>query len=69
MQSLAWWWLNHVQKSMATVLALLSVVDLSGNADTIEAFAGKKGYAGIRLACALAIAYRAVQHTRTGDGK
>jgi len=61
MNALKAFWLNHGQKTLATVIGLLAVVDLSGIADPLKTLIGAKPFAAVQLACALAVGYRALQ--------
>lgn len=60
-QTLKSFWANHVQKTLATLLGMLAFVDFTGYGDSITAVIGAKGYAGVRLLGAAAIAWRAMQ--------
>jgi hypothetical protein len=60
---------THVQKILGTALGTLAFVDLTGYRDSIVAFTGERGYAGIRLVGAVAIVWRAAQAThRQNEG-
>ena len=65
MNSLKILWLKHGQKTLATALGSMALVDLTGYHDSIAAIAGEKGYASIRLLGAVGIVWRAMQATKT----
>lgn len=68
MTALKKWWVNHVQKSLGSLLAALAGVDLiaalAGYQADITAVLGAKAYAILRCLCAGAIVVRAVQAKR-----
>lgn len=61
MNALKRFWNLHIQKTLATALGMLAFVDLTGYGEAITGLIGPKGYAGIRLLGAAAIAWRAFQ--------
>ena len=55
-------WMKHGQKSLATVLGSLAVVDLTPYSDDFQAIlGGHKWHAGLRVVGAAAIFWRALQ--------
>jgi len=61
MNALQNWWHNHFQKTLATFLGSLAMVDLTGYTDAIETWIGHKGLALVRLLGAAGIIWRAMQ--------
>lgn len=61
MNALKSWYENHFQKTLATVIGMLALVDLSGIADPLKTVIGNKAFAVVQLACAAAVVYRALQ--------
>lgn len=55
------YWHNHAQKTLATIIGMLALVDLSGIADPLKTVIGAKAFAVVQLACAAAVVYRALQ--------
>lgn len=55
------YWLAHGQKTLASVLGLLALLDLTGYAQEITLLIGAKGYAILRLLGAAGIFWRAMQ--------
>jgi len=61
-QKLKAYWCAHGQKTIATVLGGLAVVDLTPYAEDFQSLlGGKKWHAGFRVVGALAIFWRALQ--------
>lgn len=54
-------WHNHVQKTLASLMGALAMVDLTGYTDAVETWVGHKGMALIRLLSAVGIIWRAMQ--------
>jgi hypothetical protein len=57
-------YLAHFQKTIASLLGSLAFLDLTGDRDSIVAFIGERGYAGLRLIGAAAIVWRATRATK-----
>lgn len=61
MNALRQWYRDHLQKTLASLLGMLAVFDLTPYGDAITTVVGTKGYAVIRLVVAGAIFWRALQ--------
>lgn len=66
-QAIGQLWYRHGQKTLATMLAALSVVDLTGYHDSIAAITSEKGYHFVRLVGAAGIIWRAIQASNSAN--
>jgi len=62
---LSYWWYNHVQKTISSILGSLAAIDLAsslaGYQSEITSLLGANVYAGLRLLGAIGIFWRALQ--------